>query len=549
MSKILYNDGKWDGLWDLPKYQEMREKIVDSFKGLTFVEEGHKYFLNGKEITCVSNVTHMFQEHFDAPTKFFADSKAAKIKSRLETTYPNTDIEYGEVKELPEDLFENPSSMFDMATLINEAVSKTGIDSKLKANVKAKIQKQLAEMIKARGFGQHRMKRHNVEGYEKNNIMRALLDYTSGAYGWMTKMDAALSFSEALTGMNNDKQNLRMTAKNFVRDMLTNTDKVDRAVAKAKEIMFVWFLGGNFKTAFVNSTQVIQTGIPVLSVHAGAIKATTATAKASKDFVKDIITKGKTLTQEEHNFLNDIYEQGLSTANFLNDINQATSTGAWNSGIGRAWGWIAHLMGLPMAGVEHLNRATMALATYRLAKEGNVNNPKTLQQYGMTAGKPFTEEAARKLAVTVMQDSNFVFGKASRPAFLRGGKAGRALSSAYTFRSFTHSYVELLYHLLRQRDNAGRKAVAMMLGATITLGGLTAIPLYASVMTVLRQVFGDGDDPEREAFNWIASTTGKNTADAVFYGLPALVGLPISGSLAVDIPMVNVIISVHIWNC
>ena len=25
MSKILYNDGKWDGIWDLPKYQEMRE--------------------------------------------------------------------------------------------------------------------------------------------------------------------------------------------------------------------------------------------------------------------------------------------------------------------------------------------------------------------------------------------------------------------------------------------------------------------------------------------------------------------------------------------
>ena len=58
---ILYNDGKWDGIWDLPKYQEMRDKITESFKGLTFVEEGHKYFLNGKEMTCVSNVTHMLE--------------------------------------------------------------------------------------------------------------------------------------------------------------------------------------------------------------------------------------------------------------------------------------------------------------------------------------------------------------------------------------------------------------------------------------------------------------------------------------------------------
>lgn len=68
MSRILYN-GKWDGIWDKPKYQEMGEKIVESFKGLTFVEDGHRYFLGDKEFTCVSNVTHRFQEHFDSHKK------------------------------------------------------------------------------------------------------------------------------------------------------------------------------------------------------------------------------------------------------------------------------------------------------------------------------------------------------------------------------------------------------------------------------------------------------------------------------------------------
>lgn len=68
MSRILYK-GKWDGIWDRPKYQEMRKKITDSFQGLTFVEEGHRYFLGDKEFTCVSNVTHRFQEHFDSHQK------------------------------------------------------------------------------------------------------------------------------------------------------------------------------------------------------------------------------------------------------------------------------------------------------------------------------------------------------------------------------------------------------------------------------------------------------------------------------------------------
>lgn len=73
MSRILYK-GKWDGIWDRPKYQEMRKKIVESFKGLTFIEEGHKYFLGDKEFTCVSNVTHRFQEHTDWYKKAFETS-------------------------------------------------------------------------------------------------------------------------------------------------------------------------------------------------------------------------------------------------------------------------------------------------------------------------------------------------------------------------------------------------------------------------------------------------------------------------------------------
>ena len=93
MSKIIYNDGKWDGIWDKPKYQKIRDKILESFKDLTFVEEGHKYFLHGKEITCVSNVVHQFQEHFDSRTK---------AKETYERNYDNVDSKYYHM--LPEEI-------------------------------------------------------------------------------------------------------------------------------------------------------------------------------------------------------------------------------------------------------------------------------------------------------------------------------------------------------------------------------------------------------------------------------------------------------------
>ena len=64
MSRILSN-GKWRGIWNKPKYEEYRNRILNSFNELVFDEGPHKYYLNGVEITCVSNVTHLFQEHFD----------------------------------------------------------------------------------------------------------------------------------------------------------------------------------------------------------------------------------------------------------------------------------------------------------------------------------------------------------------------------------------------------------------------------------------------------------------------------------------------------
>ena len=64
MSKRLYT-GKWDGIWDKPKYQRIREKIWKAFEGIEFVEEGHKYFYKGQRLTPTSNVCHIFRQPFD----------------------------------------------------------------------------------------------------------------------------------------------------------------------------------------------------------------------------------------------------------------------------------------------------------------------------------------------------------------------------------------------------------------------------------------------------------------------------------------------------
>lgn len=47
---------------------DIRNLILDTFKDLVFIEEGHKYFLGGQELPSVSAVTHQFKPEFDSET-------------------------------------------------------------------------------------------------------------------------------------------------------------------------------------------------------------------------------------------------------------------------------------------------------------------------------------------------------------------------------------------------------------------------------------------------------------------------------------------------
>lgn len=47
---------------------DTRNLILETFKDLIFIEEGHKYYLNGQELPSVSGVTHQFKPEFDSQT-------------------------------------------------------------------------------------------------------------------------------------------------------------------------------------------------------------------------------------------------------------------------------------------------------------------------------------------------------------------------------------------------------------------------------------------------------------------------------------------------
>ena len=45
---------------------DIRNKILTSFQGLEFVDEGHKYYLNGEELCSVSSIASRYEHEFDS---------------------------------------------------------------------------------------------------------------------------------------------------------------------------------------------------------------------------------------------------------------------------------------------------------------------------------------------------------------------------------------------------------------------------------------------------------------------------------------------------
>ena len=66
---MILKRGKWKNISNLDKYQQMRDLIKRSYQGLVFVNEGHRYYYNGKQLESVSNITHLFTPKFDAVAK------------------------------------------------------------------------------------------------------------------------------------------------------------------------------------------------------------------------------------------------------------------------------------------------------------------------------------------------------------------------------------------------------------------------------------------------------------------------------------------------
>lgn len=314
--------------------------------------------------------------------------------------------------------------------------------------------------------------------------------------------------------------------RTYSYNMLENTTEIDRAVNTAKAIFFAKYLGANIKTAILNTTQNIIAGWPRLGMEMGG-----ASARVLKGAYSDIsaaITGGKNLTDGEQRLLTEMFEEGTTGAQFLSEVR--SQIGGNNFSIVNKY--LMRTLGFPMEVAEKFNRTSLALAAYRGAVAGDINNKETLKEFRKKRGEAFSYEDAKEFATTIIEDAHFVYGRSNRPEALRSSQVGKLAQAFYTFRSFTHHLLHLWKFMFS--NQRGRTALLKSLAATIMIGGVSSIPLYKTLLNLIRQL--TGDDPEEMITDMIPEDADV-LRDMVVYGAPSVTGFSLGGSIGMELPV------------
>ena len=453
--------------------------------------------------------------------------EATKIydKIKADPEYKDMDVAIQPVRQEAETTFMGASAI-NMQRLVDNAIDKLKAQGEVPAEIASLIRmnvlETLADDLKARGAGRFAIRRAEsiIEGYQKTNLKEVLKDYIDGWSGMITKQEASLEFLEGLKGFSRSKPQLMAYGSKYAQDMLRNQEPMDRISAKMRSMAFIYFLGGSMRAALVNFTQNYVTGIPFLAREVGA-----KSLKAEKLYHKAMfeIATGKNLSEVENKMLEEMLGKGITEAQFIRQIHREVK-----GGLGRWTGKIADILGKPFSWMEQLNRKSAALAMFRVKHE------KYLGQ-GMKS-----EEAYRKAfdeSEDFVYKTHYLMTKANLPSVAAGGDVGsQFLKTAYTFRRFTHNYLLSLHHSFKGDD--GKLALDVMarsLAYVVLLAGLpalmgidisgslkTGIPLIGAG-TPQDRIYGVYGGMAKKALNAMSAVERENYIRALEFASPAFI--------------------------
>lgn len=168
--------------------------------------------------------------------------------------------------------------------------------------------------------------------------------------------------------------------------------------------------------------------------------------------------------------------------------------------------------------VESINRVATAVAALRLERGANASPEQQVQYAGQ-----------------VIYETHGDYTGYNSPRVMRTG-IGRLVTQ---FRKFQLIQISLFARLGRQawkgakaeERQVARAALGFTLGHLFAVGGLLGMPGAQAVGWIMRQVFGDDDEPDNPELTLRKLIGDETMADLLIKGVPQAVGMNLSGRL------------------
>ena len=417
-------------------------------------------------------------------------------------------------------------------------------------------------LIKEYGLRGHYIARETPEGIPgfEENIGKALTSYTNLFATHMGKMEFLRGAFDEVASLKGYGR-IQSFAREWVDLTLRPSNKMDEVIATAKNVAFLKYIGGVFKTAVVTTLDKVTNAYPMMGMYVDNPKELMAggyrdgvkfwqwerevgrrveSAKA-EDSTKgipfnerDALRKARTevpvpqgMSQWEVDGLLGLRKTGQLDAVFTHTLlehhkdkfdlmsqAQRNFISSTESYLKRGWDKTLEWGGKLIGTTESYGRTTTALSAMRMFKKLGYEDAEAA-----IAGGRF------------MLDAHGYYGKMNLPLWMMRD-VGKLAKLPFTFRVFEHHYLNLVGSmLLGQQGRAGRVAAAKSLGLLAGLGGMMSLPFFTTAGKLFRE--STGADPEayvRKQLNNIDSS--QTLADLFSYGVPA-------GTIGTDLPAIS----------
>ena len=292
-----------------------------------------------------------------------------------------------------------------------------------------------------------------------------------------------------------------------------------------------WTLLTSPSHLLINGTQPWMVSVPYMGAKYGGFnKASKALYAAYKEVYKatdggkvDITKLGK--DANERAMLQQLKTAGLLDILLDHDLGAVAkdSFGAKVLGNNKV---LNKLREMPSV-IEQYNRATTALATYRLHME---NAPVGLRNRGDA-----TAAALRSVEET---QGNYSYENA--PRFFNQMPFGKVLLQFRKYQIIMGSLIaKNMYNALKgaspEEKAQARAMVGYLMGMQLTFAGVAGLPLVGFVSAVINAMFGDDDEPwdyNTALRKSMSDTFGKDVGMLVAKGLPTALGLDLSSRIS-----------------